>query len=202
MLLVPLDRNIDWRSPPVVTLCLVLANILLFVFWQGGDASRMQQATRFYFDSGLAARELPAWYATKGKAIDASRIPSGKRAPTPQQRQLALALQRDPAFREFVATESIVTPTSPGYSQWRRARERYEALLAEVVILEHGFRTAEPSLSTAFSHSVLHSGWSHLLGNMFFLIAVGALVERTLGRVTYLLIYLAGGCARWASIGC
>jgi hypothetical protein len=30
MLLLPVDRNVDWRNPPIVTLCLVLVK---FVSW-------------------------------------------------------------------------------------------------------------------------------------------------------------------------
>jgi hypothetical protein len=41
----------------------------------------------------------------------------------------------------------------------------------------------------------LHTGWSHLLGNMFFLWVFGDNVERGFGRARYLALYLAGGFA-------
>jgi len=39
----------------------------------------------------------------------------------------------------------------------------------------------------------LHAGWSHLLGNMLFLWIFGNNVEDRLGRLAYLVFYLAGG---------
>lgn len=41
----------------------------------------------------------------------------------------------------------------------------------------------------------LHGGWLHLLGNMLFLWIFGNNIEDRLGRVPYLLFYLAGGIA-------
>lgn len=41
----------------------------------------------------------------------------------------------------------------------------------------------------------VHSGWLHLLGNMLFLLVFGNNVEDRLGRLRYLLFYLASGYA-------
>jgi membrane associated rhomboid family serine protease len=40
-----------------------------------------------------------------------------------------------------------------------------------------------------------HGGWAHLVGNMVFLLAFGPAVERLLGTVRYLALYLAAGLA-------
>ena len=49
-----------------------------------------------------------------------------------------------------------------------------------------------PVLSVLFA-MFLHGGWLHLLGNMLFLYVFGDNVEDRLGRVRYLLFYLAAG---------
>ncbi len=41
----------------------------------------------------------------------------------------------------------------------------------------------------------LHAGWSHILGNMWFLAIFGKNVEDAFGRLGYLLFYFAGGFA-------
>jgi membrane associated rhomboid family serine protease len=41
----------------------------------------------------------------------------------------------------------------------------------------------------------LHGGWAHIVGNMIFLAIFGDNVEAILGKVLYLLFYLAGGLA-------
>ncbi|MGH8775680.1 MAG: rhomboid family intramembrane serine protease [Jiangellaceae bacterium] len=51
-----------------------------------------------------------------------------------------------------------------------------------------------PFLS-AVTAMFLHGGWAHLLGNMLFLAVFGNNVEDRLGRVRYLLFYLACGIA-------
>lgn len=46
-----------------------------------------------------------------------------------------------------------------------------------------------------FASIFLHGGWIHLLGNMLFLWIFGNNIEDRLGRIPYLLFYLAGGIA-------
>ncbi|MBY0358458.1 MAG: rhomboid family intramembrane serine protease [Candidatus Obscuribacterales bacterium] len=48
-----------------------------------------------------------------------------------------------------------------------------------------------------FSAMFLHGGIMHILGNMIFLQAFGRAVENRLGKVWFLLFYLAGGFAAW-----
>ena len=53
-------------------------------------------------------------------------------------------------------------------------------------------------LLTAFTSMFMHGGWEHLLGNMLFLWIFGNNVEDRLGRVRFLLFYVAGGLAATA----
>ena len=46
-----------------------------------------------------------------------------------------------------------------------------------------------------FTSMFLHAGWLHLLGNMLYLWIFGNNVEDRMGRVVFLLFYLAGGVA-------
>jgi membrane associated rhomboid family serine protease len=50
----------------------------------------------------------------------------------------------------------------------------------------------------AFSSMFMHAGWEHILGNMLFLWIFGNNVEDTLGRVRFVVFYLAGGVAATA----
>lgn len=59
MLIIPFDRPIDWRRPPVVTFALVVANLLVFLLFQLDDGREMRDLRTQYYDSGLAAIELP-----------------------------------------------------------------------------------------------------------------------------------------------
>jgi membrane associated rhomboid family serine protease len=49
-----------------------------------------------------------------------------------------------------------------------------------------------------FTSMFMHASWEHILGNMLFLWIFGNNVEDTLGRVRFLVFYLAGGVAATA----
>jgi membrane associated rhomboid family serine protease len=50
-------------------------------------------------------------------------------------------------------------------------------------------------LTTAFTSMFLHGGWLHILGNMLFLWIFGNNVEDSMGRIRFLVFYLASGLA-------
>src|SRR5215475_12120577 len=49
------------------------------------------------------------------------------------------------------------------------------------------------SVSSLFTYMFLHADWGHLLGNMIFLWVFGDDVEEALGRLRFLIFYLACG---------
>jgi membrane associated rhomboid family serine protease len=49
------------------------------------------------------------------------------------------------------------------------------------------------SLIDLFTAMFMHGGWMHLIGNMLFLWVFGDNIEQTMGHLTYLAFYLAGG---------
>jgi membrane associated rhomboid family serine protease len=65
----------------------------------------------------------------------------------------------------------------------------------DLFVFAHGFRPAAPSLVDLFVSLFLHAGLMHLAGNMLFLWIYGDNVERRLGVVRYLLVYLGTGVA-------
>lgn len=65
----------------------------------------------------------------------------------------------------------------------------------QAVVENFGYVSARPSVLTLFTSMFLHGGFMHLAGNMLFLWIFGDNVEHRLGRVTYLIVYLATGIA-------
>jgi len=53
----------------------------------------------------------------------------------------------------------------------------------------------KPLVEMVFSSMFLHAGWIHIIGNMLFLWIFGNNVEDAMGRVKFLLFYLAAGIA-------
>ena len=56
-----------------------------------------------------------------------------------------------------------------------------------------------PWYESAFTSMFMHAGWGHIAGNMLFLWIFGNNVEDALGKVRYLLWYVAGGLAATAA---
>jgi membrane associated rhomboid family serine protease len=65
----------------------------------------------------------------------------------------------------------------------------------DLYVFEHGYKPAEPQVADLFYSLFLHGGFLHLFGNMLFLWIYGDNVEYRLGRLLYLLAYLATGVA-------
>jgi hypothetical protein len=124
MLLIPFDRPIDWRRPPLVTFALVIANVLAFVTFQLDDRSEMAQAKQFYYESGLAAMELPhyrdylarqgeaAFVERYGEHLDDSRAPWFDR------------LISDDDFLQRLRAGEVIRPGDEDHQRWRQSRER------------------------------------------------------------------------------
>jgi len=63
----------------------------------------------------------------------------------------------------------------------------------DLFLFSHGYKPALPELSDLFTSLFLHGGLLHLAGNMLFLWIYGDNVEHRLGRLGFLLAYLATG---------
>ena len=61
--------------------------------------------------------------------------------------------------------------------------------------LRWGFDVDHPFAPQLVTSMFMHGGWAHIIGNMWVLWIVGNNVEDKLGKVRYLLLYLAGGVA-------
>lgn len=194
MLIIPFDRPIDWRRPPVVTFALVIVNVFVFFGFQLDDSREMRDLHAQYYDSGLAAIELPHYrdYLQRegddelflehfGDRIDERNTPWFGR------------LLSDDEFQQRLAAEQVIEPGDPDYRQWRNERNRFTRSLKGTTVWGHGLRPSEMAPTTFVSHMFLHGGLFHLIGNMLFLVALGLLVEVGIGSGTLLGLYLLSG---------
>ena len=64
MLIIPAENTVNWKRPPWVTLGLMLACVLVFLFYQGDDSQTLEQAVAQYLEADLQALEAPAYEDT------------------------------------------------------------------------------------------------------------------------------------------
>jgi membrane associated rhomboid family serine protease len=95
-----------------------------------------------------------------------------------------------PAFQAYV---DVVREQLPPGVPLRAALANTSAY--DLYVFEHGYKPAAPQLADLFYSLFLHGGFLHLFGNMLFLWIYGDNVEYRLGRLAYLLWYLATGVA-------
>ena len=95
---------------------------------------------------------------------------------------------QDPALIEYLRSIGLLGKVS--------ARQVYQSVSAyDLLVFDYGFRPAAFVPTTLISSLFLHGGFMHLAGNMLFLYIFGDNVEFRLGRIRYLLTYLACGVA-------
>ena len=97
---------------------------------------------------------------------------------------------RDPLLQEYV---EVVSQTLPPNVPVSAALEQVSSY--DLFVFAYGFRPVEPSLLALFTAMFLHGGLMHLFGNMLFLWIYGDNVEHRLGRLPFLIGYLATGIA-------
>ncbi len=194
MLIIPLTGKISWRNPPVITICIILINCMVFFFFQSGEKEIFYKAKEFYFESKLAEIEIQRYieYA-KQKPKDMPNLKEHKELDKEALVRYQIQMDKDYGFLKKLRNDEIITIEDPVYAKWKRLRNIYEDKLSKVVFIKYGFRPAYKSLTASFTYMFLHGSFGHLLGNMIFLWIVGCVLELGCGRILYTGIYLMGG---------
>jgi len=96
------------------------------------------------------------------------------------------------------AWELVVEATS-GDDGLNRLVEQFGFVPADVVAAFQAGDYLSPAVLHTFTSMFLHGGWLHLLGNLLYLWIFANNVEDRLGRILFLVLYLAGGIAASAA---
>ena len=189
MLILPLHGQLSWRRPPLVTLALIALNVALHAITQARDEGVLERALDYYFDSPLAAIELPRYAAARS----GSAPPPALRRDSEQAQSLLAEMEDDDAFMARLRAGEIVAPSEPDYARWKAAREQFDRLRRDSTARRYGFIPAEHRPLTFLTHMFLHGDWGHVAGNMLLLFIVGFMMEVALGWWRYLGAYLLTG---------
>lgn len=194
MLIIPLHKTLDRHTWPWMTVALVLVNLAVFVFLQGGDGARLERAAQTYRSAGLAEREAPAIaqaLAASGQQDQADWLGD---LPEPQRSRMLVEVlaMTPPIERELSAIAARAAADDPG-ALWPRQRAAVERELASLVTPRYLHRYDAPWGIGFYTSIFLHADIGHLLGNMVFLMLLGLMTEGALGRRTFLLVYLLAG---------
>ncbi len=209
MLIIPLEKSVNWKKPPFITLLLIAVNCFILFFPQSGDDEAIEKAVAYYFESELAEIEFPLYaedLETQGKFSEAREWQQAMSQNGDNefiQMMLLMQMEGDEYFMERLRAHELITDEDARFEDWKNARDEYEAIGDESTVWTYGFIPNEHRPVTFFTHMFMHGGTGHLIGNMIFLFLVGFALEMALGSSLFLLFYLLGGlgavCLFWGA---
>ncbi len=187
MIIIPVERKIDWRRPPVVLIALVVINILVFSFYQSNDGELFVKAFNHYEENQMQDIEWRA-YEIYSQTADLS-FEVDKDDELTQYHMVS-----DSGFARFLseADGEHYIPKKER-ERWRDLRQELNDYSARISVNAYGLNSQDVSVVQLFTHQFLHGGIMHLLGNLVFLVLVGFAAEAALGSRQFLLFYLASG---------
>lgn len=194
MIIVPTEKQLDWRHAPVMLCFIVLLNILVFFFYQSGDQKKLHAAMEAYSQSDYLEREWPLFQnyledREETELFDQVREDYDQEA-YPQVMMLLLA--RDD-FYEYLKKNARQLFEPSFYDRWDIERERIQNIMGSISHTAYGLRADKMYPVSFITYQFLHGGFMHLLGNMFFLIICGFAVEAAVGHWRFLVFYLLAG---------
>ena len=186
MIIVPVEKRVDWKRPPIVLILLVLVNVLVFAFYQSGDSSHLSRAVQTYQSRGLLDQEWAAYKAYARRTNPNLKLDKADPA-------MPWMIVSDPGFDRFIAKNHRHYISERKYPRWRKARDRVEQSSSKMSATAYGLDASDIQPLQLFTYQFLHGGFMHILGNMVFLVLTGFAVEAALGSLRFFGFYLLSG---------
>jgi membrane associated rhomboid family serine protease len=191
-MLIPLrHENMEGRRWPVITFGLIALNVLIFLgtHWkiEAQDPERIEVRTHALLLAAMhpelkTSPELEKFVdEVKSQVSPKSWDQIASKTRTPRDMWDAHIRQvEDPAELQ-TEMDSLV--------------QRFAEVQKHSIVENYGFVPAHPTAISYLTCMFLHTGWLHLIGNMWFLWLAGFILEDTWGRVIYPIFYLVAGIA-------
>jgi len=197
MLFIPLEKNIDWKKPPFITIFLIVINFIFYFGFQLSDDDNYAEAFNYYFSSGLIDIET-LYYADylKNKENKFSLVAKKeeKEALSSKEKEsLFFKMRNDGEFLLQLESDKIIQKEDKNFEKWKPLSKIFYEKLNNTTSYAYGIKNYKVTLETIVSHMFLHANFEHLFWNMVFLFIFGFSVEAILGWKTYISTYLLAG---------
>ncbi len=196
MIIVPTEKQLDWRNAPIVLCALVLLNVMVFFFYQSGDTKKIIEAMTTYQAKDFFTHEWPVFEKYLEEKREAVRLKEYRQYHQDDEIDLIISnMVMDEEFYTYLQKNYRDYFTPDYYAEWAPDRARIHKQMQSLSYIANGLRASDLRVWTFFSHQFLHGDIMHLLGNMFFLIICGFAVEAAIGHWRFLVFYLLSGLA-------
>jgi len=202
MLIIPAENAINWKRPPWVTLGLMMACVMVFLFYQGADDRKLDAAIEQYLDGNLLALEAPAYEdylqreirfeGDQQSVLELQEFQALREQDEQGWQAVTLLFDRD--YYQYLQDNRDLIWSVAERNQWSEQRGAIEEQwISRMSAFQLGLVPSELSLYTLITYQFLHGGWGHIIGNLLFLFLLGFTVERALGPGKFLVAYLVCG---------
>ncbi len=198
MLFIPLEKNIDWKRPPVITITLIIINVICYFGFQLNDDENFSDGMQYYFQSGLSDIELPyysEYLENKNNILllFTTKKKEKKKLSRNEKYSLFSEMRNDGEFLIKLESDLIIKKADENYNKWKKLSEEFKRRINKATFYAYGLKGYKVTFGTLFSHMFLHANFEHLFWNMVFLFIFGFSVEMILGWKIYLPTYLLAG---------
>jgi membrane associated rhomboid family serine protease len=188
-MLIPLrHENMEGRRWPVISIALVILNFGIFLATRGQIDNENPQRTEVRAHILLLAASHPELtLPDKVQSLVTTfktNNPGTWNEAQSQTRELADAWD---ARMRMMQDESALQHEMDSLA------EQWATLERSGFLDQYAFVPAHPTGISYLTANFLHSGWLHLIGNMWCLWLAGAILEDTWGRIIYPIFYLVAG---------
>lgn len=191
-MLIPLrHENMEGRRWPVVTFALIAINVLVFLGTHWTMEAQSPERTEVRTHLILLAATHPELKIPDD--VDQFITEVQKKIPPELWKQIAHPNRKsEDAWDARIRT---VTDRDELQAEMDSLSERFAEQSKTSILDNYGFVPAHPRPLSFLTSMFLHTGWLHLIGNMWFLWLAGFVLEDKWGRLIYPAFYLLAGIA-------
>lgn len=184
-------RRLPWVTIGLMVLC------TLALLWSklGGDEAQREEARLAHEIFAVQTKALAAYELERANRLSLEgrieQMMQDSEELTENGGLQRRQLQRIAAFRRG----ELLPPDHELYLRYLSLTDRLERNRQRMPVAMMGYRSAQDGVVSMLTSLFAHSGWLHLIGNLWFLYLTGCYLEDRWGRGVFLAFYLLGGIA-------
>ncbi len=184
-------ENMEGRRWPVATFALIALNIIVFLgtHWQMETQAPERAEVRMHIIL------LAAMHPELKTAEDVQQFIADVQRKIPEESWKQIADSNRKPEDNWDTRIRRVTDPEELQAEMDSLAQRFAQQEKSSILDNYGFVPAHARPITYLTSMFLHSGWLHLIGNMWFLWLAGFVLEDRWGRLIYPVFYLAAGIA-------
>ena len=191
-MLIPLrHEQMEGRRWPVVTFALIALNFLVFFATHWKIMDETQDPARTTVRAHLLM--LAAMHPELDTTNDVQALIKEVHKRIPEQAWKELASAKRPYEDEWDEQVRSMDSSSQLQTEMDSLGEQYAEQQKTSILANYAFVPAHATLTSYITSMFLHTGWLHIIGNMWFLWLAGFILEDRWGRVIYPIFYLLAG---------